>query len=95
MLRFWFGLLLSFREPFSTTNLNLGSLGVHFGDLGLHFGVFLEALTARGAQLGHFGGSVKKGVRFSAEYSFLLDSFWNSFPLKLTSTCKKWHPESS
>ena len=57
--------------------------------------VFLEGLTTLAAQLGHFGGSVKKGVRFSAEVSSVLSSFWGSFPSKLTNTCKKWHPESS
>ena len=75
MLRFWYGLLRSFREPFSNTKLEFGITWVHFGDLGLHFDVFLEALTPLAAQLGHFWGSCRKRDNFSAEVASILVTF--------------------
>ena len=38
-------------------------------------GSILVALNILGAQLDHFGGICQKGLRFSVEYSSLLDLF--------------------
>ena len=60
--------LLGFLDPKTSVlgilGCHFGTLGVHFGDPGLHVGVFWEALTPLGAQLGHFGGIYQKLTSF-------------------------------
>ena len=86
---------ISFQQLFWSQNLYLKPPRLHFGDLGRHFGVFLEALTPLAAQLGHFWGSCQRKHFFAAEGASHLGSFLGSVLLKLTKTCKQWHPESS
>ena len=67
-----------------------GSLGDHFGGLEVHFGVFLEALTTLGAQLGHFEGICRKRDSFFRRSAILFGVIFCNFSSKLPKMCKKW-----
>ena len=68
---------------FDSKTLIWEASGLHFGTIGLHFGVFLEALTLLGAQLGHFGGIYWESESFSRRFLSSLGPFPDQNPQQL------------
>ena len=92
MLRFWYGLLRSFREPFSTTIFEFGITWGPFWWPGGPFWCLFGGLDHPWSPAGSLSGNLSKKGSFFRRTNVLFGVIVCDISSKLLYMCKKWVP---